>query len=231
MRTLSAISQVPARSPRPSRWRVPFSTLRSVRTNARVGSSRRCLGPPIFAQVHAKVDPPRYYTGVTSDFGARVEAHNAGRCSHTAKHRPWSADVVLATISVRLGDSQATDRFGGLSSPGATIACRSPFPTGPLECGTHLPARRLLAGYHDDGVAAVVPLPGNRFVSSGFDAKVKIWQAPLTRFETRRSPNRFWVRIPGTATCPARSSMSRSRTSFSCSQCREASSRSGKIRS
>lgn len=40
-------------------------------------------------------DPPRYYTGVTSDLGARVEAHNAGRCSHTAKYRPWSADVVV----------------------------------------------------------------------------------------------------------------------------------------
>lgn len=28
-------------------------------------------------------NPPRYYTGVTRDLGARLEAHNAGRCPHT----------------------------------------------------------------------------------------------------------------------------------------------------
>jgi predicted GIY-YIG superfamily endonuclease len=38
-------------------------------------------------------DPPRFYTGVTADLGARLEAHNAGRCRHTAKHRPWLVDV------------------------------------------------------------------------------------------------------------------------------------------
>jgi predicted GIY-YIG superfamily endonuclease len=40
-------------------------------------------------------DRTRYYTGVTSDWRARLEAHNAGRCSHTAKHRPWAVDVVV----------------------------------------------------------------------------------------------------------------------------------------
>ena len=39
--------------------------------------------------------PPRYYTGVTSDLGARLAAHNAGRCFHTAKHRPWVVDVIV----------------------------------------------------------------------------------------------------------------------------------------
>jgi predicted GIY-YIG superfamily endonuclease len=39
--------------------------------------------------------PPRYYTGVTSDVADRLEAHNAGRCSHTAKYRPWAVDVVV----------------------------------------------------------------------------------------------------------------------------------------
>ena len=39
--------------------------------------------------------PPRFYTGLTSDLAARLEAHNAGRCSHTAKHRPWAVDVVV----------------------------------------------------------------------------------------------------------------------------------------
>jgi predicted GIY-YIG superfamily endonuclease len=37
----------------------------------------------------------RYYTGVTSDVGARLAAHDAGHCSHTADGRPWQLDVVV----------------------------------------------------------------------------------------------------------------------------------------
>ena len=40
-------------------------------------------------------NPPRFYTGVTADLGARLAAHNAGRCSHTAKHRPWAVGVIV----------------------------------------------------------------------------------------------------------------------------------------
>ena len=40
-------------------------------------------------------DPPRYYTGVTSYFPKRLEAHNAGRVTHTAKFKPWHADLVM----------------------------------------------------------------------------------------------------------------------------------------
>ena len=40
-------------------------------------------------------DPPRYYTGVTSDTTRRLAEHNAGSCTHTAKHRPWCVDVVV----------------------------------------------------------------------------------------------------------------------------------------
>jgi putative endonuclease len=39
--------------------------------------------------------PPRYYTGLTSDVGARLLAPNDGRCRHTASGRPWRADVVI----------------------------------------------------------------------------------------------------------------------------------------
>jgi predicted GIY-YIG superfamily endonuclease len=39
--------------------------------------------------------PPRYYTGVTSDVPTRHAEHNAGRCTHTSKYRPWSIDVVI----------------------------------------------------------------------------------------------------------------------------------------
>ena len=40
-------------------------------------------------------DPGRYYTGVTSDWRARLEAHNAGRCLYTASGRPWQIDVIV----------------------------------------------------------------------------------------------------------------------------------------
>ena len=38
-------------------------------------------------------NPPRYYTGVTSDLGARLQAHNAGRCVHTAKRIERACDL------------------------------------------------------------------------------------------------------------------------------------------
>ena len=37
--------------------------------------------------------PPRYYTGLTSNLRDRLDAHNAGRCRHTASGRPW--DVIV----------------------------------------------------------------------------------------------------------------------------------------
>ena len=40
-------------------------------------------------------DSTRYYTGVTSDVTARLAAHNAGRCPHTADGRPWHLDVLV----------------------------------------------------------------------------------------------------------------------------------------
>ena len=40
-------------------------------------------------------NPPRYYTGVTSDLDVRLAAHNAGKCRSTASGRPWMIDVVI----------------------------------------------------------------------------------------------------------------------------------------
>ena len=37
----------------------------------------------------------RYYTGLTSDVAARLAAHNAGRCTHTANATPWEIVVVV----------------------------------------------------------------------------------------------------------------------------------------
>ena len=40
-------------------------------------------------------NPPKYYTGLTSDVTRRCAEHNAGKCIHSAKHRSWSVDVVI----------------------------------------------------------------------------------------------------------------------------------------
>ena len=46
--------------------------------------------------LESRAVPARYYTGVTADIDARLAAHNAGRCPHTARGRPWRIDVVIA---------------------------------------------------------------------------------------------------------------------------------------
>jgi len=37
----------------------------------------------------------RPYVGLTSDVRARLAAHNAGRCPHTARYRPWTLAVCV----------------------------------------------------------------------------------------------------------------------------------------
>jgi len=39
--------------------------------------------------------PARYYTGLTADLAARLDAHNAGRVPHTADGKPWVIDLVI----------------------------------------------------------------------------------------------------------------------------------------
>jgi predicted GIY-YIG superfamily endonuclease len=39
--------------------------------------------------------PPRFYVGVTSEVRERLEDHNAGRCPHTARYRPWRLHVAI----------------------------------------------------------------------------------------------------------------------------------------
>jgi predicted GIY-YIG superfamily endonuclease len=39
--------------------------------------------------------PRRPYIGVTSHVAARLADHNAGRCPHTARYRPWQLHVVI----------------------------------------------------------------------------------------------------------------------------------------
>ncbi len=39
--------------------------------------------------------PDRPYTGLTSDVTARLDDHNAGRCPHTARWKPWQLHVLI----------------------------------------------------------------------------------------------------------------------------------------
>ncbi|HEY8550024.1 MAG TPA: GIY-YIG nuclease family protein [Vicinamibacterales bacterium] len=45
--------------------------------------------------LRSRSDPGRYYTGVTRNWRARLQAHNDGLCTHTARHRPWTIDVLV----------------------------------------------------------------------------------------------------------------------------------------
>ena len=40
----------------------------------------------------------RYYVGLTSDLPARLADHDAGRCPHTARYRPWQLHVTFELL-------------------------------------------------------------------------------------------------------------------------------------
>jgi predicted GIY-YIG superfamily endonuclease len=50
--------------------------------------------------------PPHFYVGVTADVRERLADHNAGRCPHTARYRPWSPHV-----SIEFSAEQTALRF------------------------------------------------------------------------------------------------------------------------
>ena len=50
--------------------------------------------------------PNQKYVGVTTDLGARLEAHNQGKSKHTTKYRPWK----LVT-AVSFADEQKAHAF------------------------------------------------------------------------------------------------------------------------
>ena len=39
---------------------------------------------------------PRYHVGLTSNLRGGLHDHNAGRCPHTERYRPWQLHVVIA---------------------------------------------------------------------------------------------------------------------------------------
>jgi putative endonuclease len=40
-------------------------------------------------------NPPKYYTGLTSNVVRRLAEHNGDSCHRTARYRPWELDVVI----------------------------------------------------------------------------------------------------------------------------------------
>ena len=49
--------------------------------------------------LQSQSDPKRYYVGITESLENRIEYHNAGRCPHTSKFRPWQIETVVAFFS------------------------------------------------------------------------------------------------------------------------------------
>jgi predicted GIY-YIG superfamily endonuclease len=47
----------------------------------------------VYVLKNAEADPRFFYIGLTSDAHARLLDHNAGRCRHTARYRPWQLHV------------------------------------------------------------------------------------------------------------------------------------------
>ena len=53
-------------------------------------------GPKRFVYVVTTATQPQaFYVGVTNDVPLRLADHNAGRCVHTLKHRPWQLHVAI----------------------------------------------------------------------------------------------------------------------------------------
>jgi predicted GIY-YIG superfamily endonuclease len=72
-------------------------------------------------------DPRRPYIGLTSDISARLADHNAGRCPHTARYRPWQLHVVI-----ELPDEQrAIDFERYLKSGSGRAFAKRHFESGP----------------------------------------------------------------------------------------------------
>jgi len=50
--------------------------------------------------------PKKRYIGLTGDLSKRIEEHNAGKSSHTAKFKPWKI-----VIAIRFSDNCKANAF------------------------------------------------------------------------------------------------------------------------
>lgn len=47
----------------------------------------------------SELDPTVHYTGCTQNLRDRLQEHNRGACSHSAKYRPWHLETAIAFAS------------------------------------------------------------------------------------------------------------------------------------
>ena len=79
-------------------WSSPFSAATPnsfVISHGRLLAQRARVSKRFVYILRNHESPSKYYTGLTSDVVRRHAERNAGSCTHTAKHRPWSLDVVI----------------------------------------------------------------------------------------------------------------------------------------
>ena len=69
-------------------------------------SRRSGEGDSISLRSQERQSKPHFYIGLTSDVPARLADHNAGRCPHTARYRPWQLHV-----TIELPDEQRAVEF------------------------------------------------------------------------------------------------------------------------
>ena len=61
------------------------------------------MGPRRFVYVLESVsDPKRHYIGLAADVAARLDEHNAGKATHTLKHRPWHLRAAIEFVDPTL---------------------------------------------------------------------------------------------------------------------------------
>jgi putative endonuclease len=117
MRSVSTVAA------KPRRWTAAISRLRYLRARRSVsvaiaatvgivgprfswvvGGPSRCktfgvaLPKRCVYVLRSLADPTRYYTGVTSNWRARLDDHNAGHSSYTSSWIPWRVDVLMYFI-------------------------------------------------------------------------------------------------------------------------------------
>ncbi len=49
--------------------------------------------------LQSKLEPERFYAGLTEDLKARLKKHNAGEVPHTTKFKPWRVKTAVAFTS------------------------------------------------------------------------------------------------------------------------------------
>ena len=85
-------------------WRFPTSRPSLSRVPSGIGRHVSCFSNRVAFEkrfvyiLRNRSTPKRFYTGLTSNVAARLAAHNAGQCTHTADGRPWAIDVVVEFI-------------------------------------------------------------------------------------------------------------------------------------